>query len=296
MDMWKAISEDTKSPRTEFVYNIDDEWKYGAIRRNKWKYLYGSFTRKDSWYGSPGNDSHYHYDVKEVLESKTGTSLAGVTTYQQIHEKHNNFKHKLLKKSDYSVQILDEALVKKLRENATVKCKDRETLNIKPEHQCHPNDAPCLFNVRDDPCELVNLANENPLIMSILEDALVQIKKTMVPPINKPQDPKANPALHNGTWTNWNDLEDIQREKIPFDSLSPLAIGLIATACVVFLIVIVVLLAITLRRNNGNKFRDSDIFSSLEDARDQPTTELTLKSCELTHIPYRETTIKRGRE
>lgn len=286
--MWKSISEDVKGPRTDMVYNIDDVWQYGAIRRNKWKYLYGSVTKKDHWYGTAGTDSHYQYDIDSILESKTASALAGVTTYQQIHEKHNNFKHKLLNKSDYSVQLLDSTTIHRLRKNATVRCKNRDELNIPPEYQCNPSLAPCLFNLKDDPCETTNLANENPLIMKILEDALEQARNTAVPINNIPRDPRADPALYNGTWTNWNDYEDIQKEKVPINMLSPLAIGLITTACVVFLIVIIILLAISLRRNT--KFKGSDIFSSLEEAADKPTTELTLKTCELSHIPYRETT------
>ncbi|KAI4462491.1 arylsulfatase [Holotrichia oblita] len=294
IDMWESISQDKKGPRSEILYNIDDVWKYGAIRRNKWKYLYGSVTKKDYWYGTAGTDSHYHYDIDAILDSKTGTALAGITTYQQIHQKHNDFRHKALNKTDYSVQLLDESIILRMRGEATVRCKDREPLQVSPDHQCHPSLAPCLFNLKDDPCELVNVAKDNPLMMNVFKSALNDFRKTAIAPINVPRDPKANPIFHNGTWTNWNDIEDIQKERVPLNILSPLAIGLITMACLVFLIVIAVLIALSLRRNT--KYKDSDIFSSLEDARDKPTTELTMKTCELSRIPYRETTIVKSRD
>lgn len=292
--MWESISQGGKGPRSEVLYNIDDVWNYAAIRRNNWKYLYGSISKKDYWYGTAGTDAHYHYAIDAVLDSKTGTALAGITTYQQIHQKHNDFRHKALNKTDYSVQLLDESTILRMREEARVRCKDREPLNVPADYQCNPSLAPCLFNLKDDPCEIINVAKDNPLMMNVFRSALDDFRKTAIAPINVPRDPRANPIFHNGTWTNWNDIEDIQKERVPVNVLSPLAIGLITMACLVFLIVIAVLIALSLRRNT--KYKDSDIFSSLEDARDKPTTELTMKTCELSRIPYRETTIVKSRD
>lgn len=43
IDMWSALVAGTESPRSEFVYNIDDVGDvYAAIRYQDWKYMRGT--------------------------------------------------------------------------------------------------------------------------------------------------------------------------------------------------------------------------------------------------------------
>jgi hypothetical protein len=42
VSMWESLSTGGPSPRTEFVYNIDDvDNPYAAIRMGDWKYVIG---------------------------------------------------------------------------------------------------------------------------------------------------------------------------------------------------------------------------------------------------------------
>ncbi|XP_050297689.1 arylsulfatase I-like [Anthonomus grandis grandis] len=241
-DQWKSISEDQPSSRIEILHNIDNIMKYAAIRQGPWKYVYGSAHKmeKDNWYGNNGKDPLYKYDEESVLHSKVGNALSGFVTYQQIQEKNKNihFSSKLLNIND----------IKRLRENATIKCKELTPEDQLESSQCNPMISPCLFNIKDDPCERVNLASQRPLILITLEQEIIKYTKTARKPINMPRDPNANPDNFNGTWTNWGDPEVIVSKKISPKPLSHLAIGLISGACVAVLLIIIILLAVTCKK------------------------------------------------
>ena len=72
-------------------------------------------------------------------------------------------------------------------------------------HACHPNEAPCLFNIRKDPCESYNLAPDEPDILQDLMQRLATHRATAVPPRNQPPDPNANPEKFGGVWSSWRD-------------------------------------------------------------------------------------------
>lgn len=58
-----------------------------------------------------------------------------------------------------------------LRQQAEINCpENNHTSNLNTV--CQPQISPCLFNIRDDPCEQVNLAADRPLILHSLEESL----------------------------------------------------------------------------------------------------------------------------
>lgn len=69
------------------------------------------------------------------------------------------------------------------------------------------NEKYCLFNVRTDPCENHNRANDETEILDILLEALQTYKP--VKPLNQPADPASHPKYWNYTWTNWLDYEPV---------------------------------------------------------------------------------------
>ncbi|CAH0561205.1 unnamed protein product [Brassicogethes aeneus] len=243
LDLWGVISGDEKNPRTELLHNIDDVYRYGAVRQGDFKYLYGSTSegQKDAWYGSTGKDGDYKYAVDSILQSQSATSLAGLVTYQQIKQKSVNHQNK------FSVNILDEKTVLKLRDEATVKCKNVDLHEQDPSQVCDPMKSPCLFNIVEDPCEMVNLAVSRPNVVYNMEQTMLRYRKTLKPMINVPRDPNADPAKWNGTWVNWLDCEVVVKQKILFNVLTPLQIGIIVGAGVAALIVIIVLVCIKLQ-------------------------------------------------
>ena len=91
---------------------------------------------------------------------------------------------------------------------ATVNCGDKPA---NASTNCDVGKAPCLYNIRKDPCEYNNLANEMPDVVKSLLDKLNLYNKTMVEPRNKPNDPRANPRFHHGIWEPWVNLTESLR-------------------------------------------------------------------------------------
>ena len=60
-----------------------------------------------------------------------------------------------------------------------------------------------LFNIQDDPNEYHDLSDVKPDIVKQLVGRLQYYYSSLVPPFYPPGDPRANPALHGGIWTNW---------------------------------------------------------------------------------------------
>ena len=66
--------------------------------------------------------------------------------------------------------------------------------------------SPCLFNIKRDPCEYVDVSKKYPLIYNMMATRLEDYKKKMVKQkFTMVTDPKANPKLHDGVWVSWKD-------------------------------------------------------------------------------------------
>ena len=65
--------------------------------------------------------------------------------------------------------------------------------------------APCIFNLKEDPCEMINIANSEPLLIKSLENLLLKYDATAVAPSNVPNDERANPFFWGNLWVNWQD-------------------------------------------------------------------------------------------
>jgi len=98
--------------------------------------------------------------------------------------------------------------VTSLRHQAEVHCNQKKGVslsNTSSDTACRPREAPCLFNIHDDPCETINLAHARSLVLHSLEESLERYKKTMMKPLNIAGDPMSNPVYWNDTWVNWKD-------------------------------------------------------------------------------------------
>lgn len=263
--MWKTISEGAETPRKEMVYNIDEIYNYAAVRQGDWKYVIGTTSGQNLWYGNSGKSDAYKYDMAAVLNSETATTLAGLLTYKQIQDK-NNAREDITNSS----RLLNSEIALRIRRQAVVNC---PPVNITEWQKCKPSESPCVFNIKEDPCERINVAQDNLDVLNSLQSLLERYRKTAVKPRNIPRDPNADPALYNNTWTNWRDWDGVQKQKISEKTLSPLAIGLISASCFVVLLAIIVLVGVRARRGP----KSSRSFSLCDDTADPATVEMTPK-------------------
>ncbi|XP_015172105.1 PREDICTED: arylsulfatase B-like isoform X2 [Polistes dominula] len=207
-DLWESIVENRNSPRTELLINIDDISDYAAIRYKNFKYITGNVDVND-WLGESGKPNEEFgfppaYDPNQILQSKAGIAFAGVMTNQEIIESRrkrrnigvaNNTNKEFQKKILTADQLLD------LRKKAELKCNVKKVDMIK----CDTLIAPCLFNIVNDPCEMINLAESKSQILTLLELAILKHRFTVVQPSNQKIDILGNPLLHNNTWISWGD-------------------------------------------------------------------------------------------
>lgn len=177
VNLWDAFSEDTESPRTNILHNIDDIYGVSAITVGDWKFIQGSTYNGvwDGWYGPSGRE--WIYDADGVISSTAGRAIASV-----------------------GLSVTTE-IISSLRENAMIKCPPRnDSLPI-----CRPLQEPCLFNIYQDPCEDNNLVKQFPTIVRKLQEELKKFNNTAILPGNLPWDSKADPNLWDHTWNNFGD-------------------------------------------------------------------------------------------
>ncbi|XP_028982499.1 arylsulfatase B isoform X2 [Diachasma alloeum] len=190
-DMWPTIVDNEEAPRTEVLINIDEISNYSAIRSGNFKYLVGYPGRVTGWYGnlSASNDIDLNYQPENVLRSKAGAAMIGLTTERQLSNSSNN------------VKVLTPSKINRLRSEATLYCNVAENQMI----ACDPTVAPCLFNLEEDPCEMINIIDMHPEIVQMLEESLEKHKSTALPAANIPGDIEGDPVKWKSLWVNWQD-------------------------------------------------------------------------------------------
>ncbi|XP_044255571.1 arylsulfatase J isoform X1 [Tribolium madens] len=185
LDLWEPLSQNKNSPRSDILHNIDDIYGNAALTVGAWKLVKGTTYNGawDGWYGPSGRD--YTYNVSLVVNSPTGVALKSI-----------------------NMSLVPEEITKLLNSSRIDCSMDKEPI------PCKPLEETCLFNVIQDPCELRNLAKENPKIVMNLEEALNKYNNTAIPPGNLPLDPRGNPKYWNYTWTNFGDY--IKENKLTY--------------------------------------------------------------------------------
>ncbi|XP_045492061.1 arylsulfatase I isoform X1 [Colias croceus] len=179
VDQWLALSKDLKSERTTILHNIDDHFGSASITVDQWKLHKGTTYNGawDYWYGPSGRNGSY--DVDLVLDGLAGQAIAQLGLMPS--------KEKILE----------------LRQGSTVVCKPIEPI------PCKPLEAPCLFNIVEDPCEVRNLADIEIDTLHRLLGELHAFNRTAVPPNNAPIDAHADPRLWSHVFTNFGDYSHV---------------------------------------------------------------------------------------
>ncbi|XP_023222963.1 arylsulfatase B-like isoform X1 [Centruroides sculpturatus] len=179
INQWKTLVHDKPTSREEILHNIDPIDGASALRFRNYKLVNGSNSNGEynAWYGPSGRDDDYFLS-----------------------------RYKKLLRSSYSWKVLEEEGLLYNTDKFFTRLPDNCYSDSKRNNSnCDPNSAPCLFDILKDPCELENIANEQPKVVKYILNRLKFWKASAVPPINQPIDPNADPALHKFTWTNWAD-------------------------------------------------------------------------------------------
>ncbi|XP_047988988.1 arylsulfatase J-like isoform X4 [Leguminivora glycinivorella] len=177
LDLWNELSKDQPSKRTSVLHNIDDK-EGSAITMDNWKLHKGTSYKGawDSWYGPAGRNGSY--DLDAVYQGKVAAILSKMGLMPTRE------KAGLLRKA------------------ATLQC------SSDPEVVCRPLEYPCLFDIRTDPCERINLASKNPQIVQRLLEELRIFNQSVVPPNNMPDDTRGDPKFWGRVFTNFGDYEN----------------------------------------------------------------------------------------
>merc|ERR1712168_1485969 len=78
-----------------------------------------------------------------------------------------------------------------------------QPIPVNASTSCDPVAAPCLYNIKEDPCEYHNLAGVEPDVLEMLLEKLHAYNLTAVPPYKSTIDPNADPKNFDGCWTSW---------------------------------------------------------------------------------------------
>lgn len=186
IDIWSALSNDDVSPRNSLIGNLD-EGNYLAYIEGQYKYINGTVLDGiyDGFLSVDGTeDSNATFGknyAQEILSSNAGKAF-----------------------SKFSLPTAKEIL--KIRESAKATCEGKSLSSNQPaSERCNPLSEPCLFDIKNDPCETVNLAKQLPEVFSHMADRVAHYASIAMAPRNKPDEPRSNPANFNGTWTWWYD-------------------------------------------------------------------------------------------
>ncbi|XP_063224820.1 arylsulfatase B-like [Bacillus rossius redtenbacheri] len=181
VDQWPVISgsDGAASPRDEVLLNIDTVEGTEGIICGRWKLVRGSYRGGvyDGHCGASGREGQAPgYDVEAVLQSRVATALASLRPG------------------------CDRDTVLRLRAEATVRCE--VSPKTTPGPLCNTT---CLYDLQGDPCEVNNVAADQPRVVAALSGRLDWFRTLAVGQLNQPVDLNSDPALHNGSWWPWLD-------------------------------------------------------------------------------------------
>ncbi|GBM48405.1 Arylsulfatase J [Araneus ventricosus] len=183
-NMWDALVEDSPSPRTGLLQNMDPVLGTSAFRLGDLKIISGKAERGfDSWYGPSG------------LEG-----FDGPATFEGVF-KNGSVVKDVLKETGMWIAENPRDTYERLR----IKCQQPPPENF--YDGCKPSKNPCLFNITDDPCEYKNIADQNPEVVAKMMDIINMYKAESMEPQSKPSDPRSDPMCHDFLVVPWLDPE-----------------------------------------------------------------------------------------
>ncbi|CAG2176181.1 unnamed protein product [Oppiella nova] len=188
---WSVLSNNELPVRTEIIHNVDSLINISAIRWYDWKLIQNPklvvYERSGLWVRTLGYQNNgLNREFLQSLQSKDRVNSKSYKVLRQMN-----------RRPDY--EVLKESVVE---------CEPHEPTD--PANNDCTTEL-CLFNIRHDPCEYHNLIGEtDPQFVKFLWQKLIAFNETSVPPLTVHSiDPRSDPKLHNNTWINWLDREDM---------------------------------------------------------------------------------------
>uniref|UniRef100_A0A1B0CXZ0 Sulfatase N-terminal domain-containing protein n=1 Tax=Lutzomyia longipalpis TaxID=7200 RepID=A0A1B0CXZ0_LUTLO len=177
INIWQTVSLNKRPSRREILHNIDPIIGYSSYYSDGWKYINGTTAvgKYDYWLG----EIHYENDPKS-------SQYAEIVMRTDVWKALDPFAKRKLRARD----------VEALRKKTAVNCGNQSSRT-----RCNPLEAPCLYHLTRDPCEINNLAEKQPKRLQEMARRVEEFRDNMMPPKNLPADPKSNPDLHDGVWT-----------------------------------------------------------------------------------------------
>ncbi|KAJ0178805.1 hypothetical protein K1T71_005580 [Dendrolimus kikuchii] len=181
LDLWDSIHFNRNSPREE-IFEIDDYDGFASYTSGDFKLIISNNTitysdhQGDNLRGIIGNKQSYENAIK----------LSKI--YTILNEIHRPF------------QTNDT----NLRDRIKIKCSNRDK---RKDEICHPEEGKvCLFNIKNDPCEIEDLTKTYPEVVDRMWNRLrEEITKKISRVVPLFRDPRSEPKLFNYTWNVWAD-------------------------------------------------------------------------------------------
>ncbi|KAK7495633.1 hypothetical protein BaRGS_00013080 [Batillaria attramentaria] len=182
-DMFDMLRKNGSQVRTEVLHNIDPVNNFSAIRVGDYKLVTGHISNNDnSWYPPP--------ELSSPPDAEKNNDVLKFSSELKVNKK----------TTDLSVSQESQGRSPGSGQAIVVNCGPKP---LNASVNCVPEKSPCLFHIPSDPCEYNNLAGMYPDKVQELLKRIDQYRSTMVPPGNKPKDPKGDPFLHGGDWKPW---------------------------------------------------------------------------------------------
>ncbi|KAF8791804.1 arylsulfatase B-like [Argiope bruennichi] len=184
-DMWDTFLEDSPSPRTYMLQNLDPLLGTSAFRMRDLKVVNGNTSRGfDFWYGPSGFESFNRPATFEWVFNE-GSVVEDVLKEMGMW----------IVENPYDVY-----------ERLRINCQKPPPKDA--YSSCQPDKNPCLFNITDDPCEYKNIADQHPEMVEKMIDIINMYKVESMEPQAKPSDPRGDPMCHNFLIVPWLDPEN----------------------------------------------------------------------------------------
>lgn len=194
-NIWPALSWNTASPRSQVLCSLDEVSGYSALVRDDWKLVNGSTSAGayDTWLTEQPDAAERPAEAtaygERILRSAVGRAL---------------LPYSFSLTAGHGVPLTADH-VEQLRTGSVVGCRDIPVPAAGDTHECKPLQAPCLFNVVEDPCERRNVAGTRPEVLQAMQLAMEGFRRSAVCLRNRPSEERSNPAYFNGSWTWWYD-------------------------------------------------------------------------------------------